>query len=168
MYALIAWSPYWWHLETSSSLATSSFLPGKGNRKGNCFNQPVGYSHMRRSLHQHVNVGLMHIQLVLQSPFLQNRFLVRFHHCCAVEKVVPGLGQPPNLCLLWTWFPLSLFDGCCFSGQKLLMPSCSFNGDKCYTSCSPSVLTPFQIGQSQFKQFCSFLWSLSLLFTQPF
>lgn len=90
MCALIAWSSYWWHLETCSRLAASFFLPDKGNGRGNCFNQPVGNSQSFSCVLTwdiafiSTSVGLMHIQLVLQSLPLQNCFLVCFHHCCAI------------------------------------------------------------------------------------
>lgn len=85
------------------------------------------------------------------------------------EKVVPDLRQLPTFVCFEPGFHC-LYLMATASQDRSCWYLAVFSMDlRCYTSCSLSaVLTPFQVGQSQLKQLCSFLWSLSLLFTQPF
>lgn len=171
MCALIAWSSYWRHLETCSSLATSFSLPNKGNRKENYLSLPVGYSHSPVSSHVvkpssawvwgWCIFNLFSRALVCETALYVFPPLL----CCCGEKVVPDFGQPPTfVCFEPGFHCLYLM---ATASQDWSCWCCIFNGVRRLIHFA-AHLTPFQVGQSQIKQLCSFLWALSLLFIQPF
>lgn len=167
MCALIAWSSYWWHLDLLQ-FSNIFLLAKQGEQKGKPFESASWLQSFSCVLSWGVafismSVGLMHIQLVLQSPPLWN--------CSLCVSTIAVLLWGESCSWFWTTPHLCLFCTClCLmatASQDWSCWCCIFNGVRRLIPFA-AHLTPFQVGQSQLKQLCSFLWALSLLFTQPF